>query len=79
MDGPRDSFDPELKKQFAKIVISLFAGMVFLILNTILGVLLDLAFWDNPRIPFWLHILFYLWFFFSMYLLFRYLKKLWGR
>ncbi|HUX83613.1 MAG TPA: hypothetical protein VMV20_00135 [Chitinophagaceae bacterium] len=78
-DGPHDSFDPELKKQFSRIVISLFSGMVFLVVNSILGVVLDLGFWDNPGIPGWLHIIFYLWLSFSFYLLFRFLKRLWGR
>jgi hypothetical protein len=79
MNEPHDSFDPELKKQFARIIISLFAGFIFLVINTVLGVIFDLGFWDNRLIPSWAHILFYLWLLFNIYLLMRFLKKLWGR
>lgn len=79
MDEPRGNFDPELQKQFSRIVISLFLGLLFLIINAYLGVVLDLGFQDNKSIPQWQHICFYIWFLFSFYALVRILLRLWNR
>jgi len=71
--------DPDLQRQFSKIIISLICGVFFLMINTYLGVVLDLGFEDNNRIPQWQHVAFYIWFLLSIYLLVKFLLKLWNR
>ena len=54
--------DPEIKEMFGKIMVSIFAWITWMMINTILGIVMDLGFQDNPAIPQWEHICFYVWF-----------------
>jgi hypothetical protein len=72
--------DPDILKQFAKIVLTIFIWFWWLFLNMVLGIVLDLGFFDNPRIPLWLHILFFIWYiggFIAMIWVTK--KKIWHR
>jgi len=62
MDEKNHGFEPELLIQFRRIALSLFVWFLWLVLNGFLGIVLDLAFWDNNRIPAWAHICFYAWY-----------------
>ncbi|GAA4300141.1 hypothetical protein [Compostibacter hankyongensis] len=62
MGREQKGMDPELISQFKKIALSLLIWLGWLILNTFLGVVLDLGFFDNPGIPLWVHILFFVWY-----------------
>lgn len=71
--------DPEIRQQFKRIALSLFSWIVWMLVNLILGVVLDLGFFDKPDIPLWQHILFFIWFLGSFAAMVRLTYRIWGR
>ncbi|MBX5439523.1 MAG: hypothetical protein IRZ29_08285 [Thermoflavifilum sp.] len=71
--------DPEIKRQFKKIWLSLFIWVFWLNINMVAGVIFDLGFFDNPRIPVWAHVLFFIWFLSSFLGMSWITYHIWGR
>jgi hypothetical protein len=69
--------DPEVTKYFGKIVRSLSAGLLWLLLNITFGIYFELAYSNNYAS--WVHIVFYIWLVLSLGLLLWYLYRIWGR
>jgi hypothetical protein len=69
--------DPEVTKYFKKILNSLFAGLMWMFVNITAGIYFELAYSKNY--PSYVHVLFYVWLVFSLFLLLRYLHKTWNR
>jgi hypothetical protein len=68
-----DEFD--FKKFFIKIVNSLGIGLLWLFINSTMGIGLDLAFFKtNPTVG---NYIFYGWFLLSLFFLLLFYKKLW--
>jgi hypothetical protein len=69
--------EPEVKEFLQRIVWSLSATLVWLLINTIAGLRFQLAVFDQS------HqlgtIIFYCWFFASFFLLFKIFKRLWNK
>lgn|GEM_PF-1862867 len=71
--------DPEIKRQFKKIWLSLFIWVVWLNVNMVAGVVFDLGFFDDPHIPVWAHVLFFIWFLSSFLGMSWITYHIWGR
>jgi hypothetical protein len=69
--------DPEVTKYFKKIIRSLFAGLVWLMINITAGIYFELA-W-SPDYPTIIHILFFVWLAGSLALLLWFLYQVWSR
>ena len=69
--------DPEVTKYFKKILNSLFAGLMWMLVNITAGIYFELAYSKNY--PTYVHVLFYVWLASSLFLLLRYLHKTWNR
>jgi hypothetical protein len=69
--------DPEVTKYFKKIIKSLFAGLLWLMINIIAGLYYALAYSKNyPGI---VHVVFYIWLTGSLIFLLIYFYKLWSK
>lgn len=80
MGSEQKGIDPELKRQFKKIALSLGIWLAWLFLNMILGVVFDLGFFDNPGIPLWAHLVFFVWYMGSFAgMIWFTAKKIWHR
>lgn len=67
--------EPEVRNYFSKIVSSLSVGLLWLFINSTLGIGLDLAFFDkHPKL---VNYIFYAWFLISLFLLLLFYKKKW--
>jgi hypothetical protein len=69
--------DPEVAKYFKKILNSLFAGLMWLFINSTAGIYFELAYSNNY--PSVVHILFFVWLAGSLALLLWYYYRVWGR
>ncbi|MHB1921020.1 MAG: hypothetical protein ACYCOO_02170 [Chitinophagaceae bacterium] len=79
MATPENSSEKDLKRQFQNISFSFGVGIIWLLVNMVLGVMDDLGFQDDPSIPQWKHICFYIWFLLSFFAMIWLLKKIWHR
>jgi hypothetical protein len=70
-----DDEEPDFRKYFAKIVNSLGIGLLWLFINSTVGIGLNLAFFETS--PTTGNYLFYCWFLISLFLLLLYYKKKW--
>lgn len=69
------NIEPDVKKFFAKIVNSLAIGLLWLFINSTIGIAFNLAFFENaPTIG---NYIFYGWFLISLILLIRFYRKKW--
>ncbi|MCW3092264.1 MAG: hypothetical protein JWN83_1708 [Chitinophagaceae bacterium] len=67
--------DPDVRKFFTRIVNSLAIGLLWLFINSTIGIGLNLAFFDDrPGVG---NYLFYCWFLISLFLLILFYKKKW--
>ena len=67
--------EPEVKKFFSRIVSSLSVGLLWLVVNSTLGIYFNLAFFrDSPGLG---NYIFYGWFVISLVLLLLFFKKKW--
>ncbi|HEX6845873.1 MAG TPA: hypothetical protein VF144_02790 [Chitinophagaceae bacterium] len=71
------SMDPEVTKYFRKILRSLFAFLMWLLINVTAGIYFELAYSNNYSSL--VHILFFVWMVLSLALLLWYLYKTWSR
>lgn len=69
--------DPEVTKYFKKILRSLFAFLMWLLINVTAGIYFELAYSKNYSS--FVHILFFVWMTLSLVLLLWYLYKIWGK
>lgn len=70
-----DNTEPDVKKFFTKIVNSLAIGLLWLFINTTIGIGFNFAFFDTrPTLG---NYVFYTWFLLSLVLLILFYKKLW--
>ena len=70
------SMEPEVKKFFSKIVNSLSVGLLWMLVNSTLGIAFNLAFFEvRPTIA---NYLFYTWFLVSLFALLAFYKKVWN-
>jgi hypothetical protein len=69
--------DPEVTRYFKKILNSLFAGLMWLFINIIGGIYFELAY--SERYSSFIHVLFFVWLAFSLFLLLWCLYKIWGK
>jgi hypothetical protein len=67
--------EPDVRIFFRKIVISLLTGLMWLFINSTLGIGLGLAYFN--RYPTLGNYLFYAWFLLSLFLLLLFYKKKW--
>lgn len=70
-----DDEEPDFKKYFARIINSLAIGLLWLFINTTIGIGLNYAFFDDS--PTMGNYIFYGWFLVSFFLLIIYYKKKW--
>jgi hypothetical protein len=68
--------DPEVTKYFRKILRSLFAFLMWLLINVTAGIYFELAYSNNYSS--FVHVLFFVWLTLSLVLLLWYLYKTWG-
>lgn len=67
--------EPDFRKYFTRIVNSLAIGLLWLFINSTIGIGLNFAFFENkPRAG---NYIFYGWFIVSLFLLLLYYKKKW--
>lgn len=69
--------DPEVKRYFKKIIRSLVAGLIWMMLNITAGIYFELAY--SERYPSFVHILFYAGMIISLGLLLWYLYRTWKK
>ena len=69
--------DPEVTKYFKKIINSLFAGLVWLFINITAGIYYELAY--SSKYSSLVHILFFVWLAFSLFLLLWYYYRVWSK
>ncbi len=67
--------EPEVGKYLAKILSSISMTLLWMLINTTIGIGLNYAFFDNK--PSRANYIFYIWFLLSLALLLRYLYKKW--
>jgi len=67
--------EPEVRKFLATILHTMSLGLVWLLINTVLGIKLGLLFWGDQGAV-W-HIVFYAWLIVSFLVLLRYIIKKW--
>ena len=68
--------EPEVKKFFSKIVNSLSVGLLWMLVNSTLGIAFNLAFFEGrPTLG---NYLFYAWFLVSLVALLLFYKKIWN-
>lgn len=61
MKDPNNWTDKEIISAFFKMVRTVILWVSWLIITLFCAVSKDLAFFDNPGIPLWAHVLFYAW------------------
>jgi len=67
--------EPDVKSFLVKIINSLAIGLIWLMVNTTIGIAFNFAFFnDKPRLG---NYIFYAWFLISLFFLLRYYKKKW--
>jgi hypothetical protein len=67
--------EPETRDFLVKIAASLSAGLLWLVVNSTIGIAFNFAFFENkPRIG---NYIFYGWFLLSLVLLIKYYRKKW--
>lgn len=67
--------EPDAKKFFSKIINSLSVGLLWLLVNSTVGIAFNFAFFTTrPAIG---NYIFYAWFLISLFLLLLFYKKLW--
>ena len=69
--------DPEVTKYFKKIIWSLFAGLLWLMINIAAGIYYQLAY--SRQYPDIVHILFYAWLAGSLAVLILFFYRLWRK
>jgi ABC-type spermidine/putrescine transport system permease subunit II len=69
--------EPDIAAFLKRIVNTIFIGLLFLAVNTTLGVMYDLAFFEDHIT--WKNILFYIFFLTSFVFLIRYYLKIWNK
>ena len=67
--------EPEVKSFLSKIVTSLSAGLLWMLINSTIGIGFNFAFFENkPSIG---NYIFYLWFLLSLFFLIKLYRKIW--
>lgn len=67
--------EPDVKKFLSRIINSLSVGLLWLLVNTTIGIKFNFAFFDNrPTIG---NYIFYAWFLISLFLLILFYRKKW--
>jgi len=69
--------EPGVREFLKRIMLTIFIGLFWLILNSTVGIMYNYAFFDDS--PGLANILFYLWFIGSGLLLFWYLRRMWNK
>jgi len=67
--------EPEVKNFLSKIVTSLSVGLLWLLVNSTMGIYFNFAFFDNkPTIG---NYIFYAWFLVSLFFLIKFYRRIW--
>lgn len=67
--------EPDVKNFLSKIVTSLSVGLLWLLLNSTIGIRFNFAFFENkPTIG---NYIFYVWFLVSLFFLIKFYRKIW--
>ena len=67
--------EPEVKNFLSKIVTSLSIGLLWMLINSTIGIYFNFAFFENkPSIG---NYIFYLWFLLSLFFLIKLYRKIW--
>ena len=67
--------EPEVKNFLSKIVTSLSVGLLWMLINSTIGIGFNFAFFDNkPSVG---NYIFYVWFLVSLYFLIKLYRKIW--
>lgn len=69
--------EPEITAYLKRIVNTISVGLLWMAVNSTLGIMYDLAFFEDQIR--WYNIAFYVWFLISLYILIRYYIKLWNK
>ena len=69
--------EPGVREFLKRIMLTLFIGLFWLILNSTIGIMYNYAFFENsPSVG---NILFYIWFIGSALTLYWYLQRMWNK
>ncbi len=67
--------EPDVKNFLSKIVTSLSVGLLWLLVNSTIGIKFNFAFFENkPTIG---NYIFYVWFLVSLFFLIKFYRKIW--
>ena len=67
--------EPDVKNFLSKIVTSLSVGLLWLLVNSTIGIRFNFAFFENkPTIG---NYIFYVWFLVSLFFLIKFYRKIW--
>jgi len=67
--------EPEVKNFLSKIVTSLSVGLLWLLINSTIGIYFNFAFFENKPTPG--NYIFYVWFLVSLFFLIKLYRKIW--
>lgn len=70
-------FDPQIKRYFVKIINSFAWGFIWMLANATLGIYFGFAYRGEK--PVILNVLFYFFFFVSLFFLLRYFYRIWSK